>query len=78
MRKLQIFFAKVVQCDRINHFAAFGSILYVFFLLKNGEKLSFLFKNGLPHASYDVISCFHSNRLSPNLIDKGTATENGI
>ena len=31
MGKLQIFFARVVQCDRIKHFPAFGSILYVFF-----------------------------------------------
>ena len=27
IRKLQIFFARVVQCDRIKHFATFGSIL---------------------------------------------------
>ena len=29
IRKLQIFFAIVVQCDRIKYFADFGSILYV-------------------------------------------------
>ena len=46
MRKLQIRFARVEQCDRIKHFAAFGSILYVF-SLKNSEKHPFLFKNGL-------------------------------
>ena len=46
MQKLQIFFARVKQCDRIKHFAAFGIILYVF-SLKNGEKHAFLFKNGL-------------------------------
>ena len=39
------FFSRVVQCDRIKHFAAFGSILYVV-SSKNGEKHAFLFKNG--------------------------------
>ena len=30
IRKLQIFFAKILQCDRIKYFAAFGSILCFF------------------------------------------------
>ena len=45
-QRVHIFFARVVQCDRIKHFAPFGSILYDF-SLKNGEKHAFLFKNGL-------------------------------
>ena len=43
MRKLKIFFARVIQYDRIKNFAAFGSILYIF-SLKNGENTHFCSK----------------------------------
>ena len=56
-------FASVVKYDTIKHFAAFGSILYVF-APKNGEKYA-LFKNGLTACYLWRISCYHINRFSP-------------
>ena len=45
IRKLQIFLLELYNVI-VQHFALFGSILF-FFSLKNGEKHTFLFKNGL-------------------------------
>ena len=74
-KKLQIFFAIVVQCDRIKHFAALGRI---FFLLKNGEKQAFLFKNSLNSCYSCTIATFCRHITKMCLKDKRTATENGI
>ena len=54
-----------------------------FFSLKNGEKHIFYSKMAWPHATYDIISRYHRNRLLPNfskmcLKDKRIATENDI
>ena len=50
---------------------------------KKGEKYAFLLKIARPHATYDVICHYNSNRLSPNFTkmnvkDKRTATEAGM
>ena len=44
LEKLQIFFPRVVQYDRIKHVAAFGSILYVFIHGKTVKKIIFIQK----------------------------------
>ena len=66
IRKLQIFPARVVQCDRIKHFAGFGSILCFFFHWKMVKNTHFYSKTAWPPATYDIISRYHSNWLSPN------------
>ena len=40
--------------------------VYMLFALKNGENTHFYPKLAWPHATYDVISRYHRNRLSPN------------
>ena len=48
MLMLEIVFARVVKYDIFKHFAAVGSVLYVFFLsLQKSEKHASLFKRSL-------------------------------
>ena len=42
-----VFFPRVVQCDIIRHFSAFGSILCFFFFHRKTVKNALVFKNGL-------------------------------
>ena len=49
---------------QLNKFSAFGSILYLFHRqkVKNTHIYS---KMSWTHATYDVVSCYHSNQLLP-------------
>ena len=65
MSKLQTFFAKVVKYDIVKLFSGFQVVFYMFSFYR--KKMHFCSKIGCTLATYDFVSRYHSNQLSPNV-----------